>query len=103
MFISDSGNNGLIEYTWTPVTFGSDSYFHMSAKGAVLLTVYPSNHMQYGDVHRFTITATDKGSPALSTTCVLDIMYRVGEHYIFLFELSIDTRKTIIAFNMRVK
>lgn len=75
---SDSGLNGRVEYTWTPVTSGSLNYFHITAKGQVLLTVYASHYMQYGDIHRFIVTATDKGSPPLSSTAILDIMYRVS-------------------------
>lgn len=59
------------------MTAGSSNYFHMTARGIVLLTVNAKDYMTYGDVHRFIVTATDKGTPPLASTVVLDIMYRV--------------------------
>lgn len=88
----DSGDNGRVEYTWTEVTFGSSNYFHMSARGQVVLTVNAKDYMTYGDVHRFIVTATDKGTPPLSSTAVLDIMYRVcntrKNHILFIFSTN---------------
>ena len=36
----------------------------------------PSGNLAYGTISRFTITAVDKGSPALTGTTYVDVIYR---------------------------
>jgi hypothetical protein len=42
----------------------------------VYLLSSPSGNLAYGTISRFTITATDKGTPALTGTTYVDIIYR---------------------------
>ncbi|XP_053393325.1 protocadherin Fat 4-like [Mercenaria mercenaria] len=91
---SDSGTNADIEYSWSEVTAGSSSYFHMSTSGKIILLTYPAISMTYGDIHSFTITGTDKGTPSLSGTTTLDIVYMETNNSA---SLSIPTTTTTTA------
>ena len=42
----------------------------------VYLLSSPSGNLAYGTISRFTITAVDKGSPALTGTTYVDVIYR---------------------------
>ena len=72
---SDSGNNGDIEYSWVPT---SSQYYSLNSNGAILLKVDPTVYLTYGDTYRFIATATDQGSPRLSSSVTIDVVYRVS-------------------------
>lgn len=42
----------------------------------VYLLSSPSGNLDYGTISRFTITAVDKGSPSLTGTTYVDIIYK---------------------------
>ncbi|OWF38515.1 Protein dachsous [Mizuhopecten yessoensis] len=68
----DSGNNGEVEYTGTSSTGGS--YYKIAKNGQILLL--SALTFEYGTAHRFHVTAVDHGSPQLTGTTYVDIVYR---------------------------
>ncbi|XP_069105729.1 protein dachsous-like [Argopecten irradians] len=68
----DSGNNAQIEYTGTSATGGS--YYQVMKNGQIRLLTDLT--FDYGTTHRFYITAVDQGSPPLTGTTFVDIVYK---------------------------
>lgn len=52
------------------------SYVNYDFFLGVYLLSSPSGNLDYGTISRFTITAVDKGSPALTGTTYVDIIYK---------------------------
>ena len=77
---ADSGDNALLHYSWTTTGTGS-TYFMLNPSGSVLLIKDPSTTVNYGDRFRFLVTVRDNGTPALSGTTTLDLIYRVTSEF----------------------
>ena len=76
--ISDSGDNGDIEYNWVDTSGVGSLYNSLNSNGAIILRADPTTEMSYGDTYRFLVTARDQGSPPLSSTTTVDVVYRVS-------------------------
>ncbi|KAL3891839.1 hypothetical protein ACJMK2_004084 [Sinanodonta woodiana] len=70
----DSGDNAKITYTWT-AQMGGSTYYQLSATGRVYIARDLSD-LSYGQTYQFVVQAIDHGSPALTGTTTIDIIYR---------------------------
>ncbi|XP_060599059.1 uncharacterized protein LOC132752713 [Ruditapes philippinarum] len=66
----------------------------MNSNGRVLLMTYPAISMTYGDIFTFTITATDHGTPPLSSTTTLDIIYKETNNTASVTTIAVTTTTT---------
>ncbi|XP_048729056.1 cadherin EGF LAG seven-pass G-type receptor 2-like isoform X2 [Ostrea edulis] len=72
----DSGVNGEFSCAGTSTATSATTYYSIGADCGVYLLSSPSGNLAYGSISRFTITAVDKGSPALTGTTYVDIIYK---------------------------
>ncbi|XP_052236180.1 protocadherin Fat 4-like [Dreissena polymorpha] len=73
----DSGDNAVVAFAARAVTTGSNSYFYWTPEGVGMLMVYADDVMTSGDVHRFILTAADRGQPPLASTTTVDIIFEL--------------------------
>ncbi|XP_022292040.2 protocadherin Fat 1-like isoform X1 [Crassostrea virginica] len=72
----DSGVNGEFSCSGSSTATSATTYYSIGADCGVYLLSSPSGNLAYGTISRFTITAVDKGSPALTGTTYVDVIYR---------------------------
>ena len=68
----DQGFNAEVEYSGTSAT--GSGYYSVAKNGQVFLT--RDINFEYGTTHRFRVVAVDHGSPQLTGTSWVDIVYR---------------------------
>ena len=76
--MSDSGDNADVEYSWAASNTLGTVYYTLNTNGAIILTTDPTSVMSYGETYRFIVTAKDQGSPSLSSSTTVDIVYTVN-------------------------
>ncbi|XP_061176116.1 protocadherin Fat 1-like isoform X2 [Saccostrea echinata] len=72
----DTGVNGEFSCSGSSSASSATTHYSIGADCGVYLLSSPSGSLAYGTISRFTITAVDKGSPALTGTTYVDIIYR---------------------------
>uniref|UniRef100_K1QTH8 Cadherin EGF LAG seven-pass G-type receptor 2 n=1 Tax=Magallana gigas TaxID=29159 RepID=K1QTH8_MAGGI len=73
---ADSGVNGEFSCSGSSTASSATTYYSIGADCGVYLLSSPSGNLDYGTISRFTITAVDKGSPSLTGTTYVDIIYK---------------------------
>lgn len=73
---ADSGVNREFSCSGSSTASSATTYYSIGADCGVYLLSSPSGNLDYGTISRFTITAVDKGSPALTGTTYVDIIYK---------------------------
>ena len=76
--VSDSGDNADVEYSWVASNTLGTVYYTLNTNGAIILTTDPTSVMSYGETYRFIVTAKDQGSPSLTSSTTVDIVYTVS-------------------------
>ncbi|CAG2185246.1 unnamed protein product [Mytilus edulis] len=73
---ADSGVNAEFTCSGTSAVSAALTYYQIGSDCGVYLLSSPDGTLAYGTMYTMTITAVDKGSPALTSTSTVDILYK---------------------------
>ncbi|KAK3087337.1 hypothetical protein FSP39_004813 [Pinctada imbricata] len=73
---ADFGTNADFACSGSTSSGTAGTYYSIGSDCGVYLLSSPSGQLSYGTISRFTITAVDNGSPAMTGTTYVDIIYR---------------------------
>lgn len=73
---ADSGTNAEFTCSGTSAISDATTYYRVGTDCGVYLISSPSGTLSYGTMYTMTITAVDKGTPALTGVSTVDILYK---------------------------
>ena len=73
---ADSGTNAEFTCSGTSAISDATTYYRVGTDCGVYLISSPSGTLSYGTMYTMTITAVDKGTPALTGVTTVDILYK---------------------------